>query len=42
MVEDVDPTTIEDERLRQVCISLMNLLDQESERGSWLCPMQMG
>src|SRR5205085_10039716 len=30
MLEDVDPTTIEDERLRQVFISLMNLVEQLS------------
>ena len=30
MVEDFDPTTIEDERLRQVFISLMNLVEHLS------------
>ena len=30
MLEDVDPTTIEDEDLRQVFISLMNLVEQLS------------
>src|SRR5450755_1298087 len=30
MVEDVDPTTIEDEDLRQVVISLMNLVEHLS------------
>src|SRR5229473_1375884 len=30
MVEDFDPTTIEDERLRQVFISLMNVVEQLS------------
>jgi Transposase IS66 family len=30
MVEDFDPTTIEDDRLRQVFISLMNLVEQLS------------
>jgi hypothetical protein len=32
MLEDVDPTTIEDERLRQVVISLMNLVEQLSAK----------
>src|SRR6266545_474902 len=30
MIEDIDPTTIEDERLRQMVISLMNLVEQLS------------
>ena len=32
MVEDFDPTTIDDERLRQVFISLMNLVEQLSAK----------
>ncbi len=32
MIEDVDPTTIEDERLRQVVLSLMNLVEQLSAK----------
>src|ERR1700687_5478379 len=32
MVEDVDPTTIEDEHVRQVVISLMNLVEQLSAK----------
>ena len=32
MIEDFDPTTIEDESLRQVVISLMNLVEQLSAK----------
>ena len=32
MIEDVDPTTIEDEHVRQVVISLMNLVEQLSAK----------
>ena len=32
MVEDFDPTTIEDERLRQVFITLMNLVESLSAK----------
>ncbi len=34
MVEDFDPTTIEDERLRQVFITLMNLSSEKERRES--------
>src|SRR2546425_7119620 len=34
MVEDVDPTTIEDEGLRHVVISLMNLVEHLSAKGA--------